>query len=92
MPDKVSSYRWVILSITWLSFLTVFLVRLGIGPLGPFLKESLQISHTQITALSSAIGITYLPALIVAGWLAMALSGAISIGFMSLVREDRKRI
>jgi len=52
-----------------MSFLTVFLVRLGIGPLGPFLKESLQISHTQVTALSSAIGITYLPTLIVAGWL-----------------------
>ncbi len=59
----------MILSITWLSFLTVFLVRLGIGPLGPFLKESLQISHTQIAALSSAIGITYLPTLLVAGWL-----------------------
>ena len=69
MPDRVSSYRWVILAITWMSFLTVFLVRLGIGPLGPFLKESLQISHTQVTALSSAIGITYLPTLIVAGWL-----------------------
>jgi len=69
VPDRVSSYRWFILAIVWLSFLTVFLVRLGIGPLGPFLKESLQISSTQITGLASVIGITYLPSLLVAGWL-----------------------
>lgn len=52
-----------------MSFLTVFLVRLGVGPLAPFLKESLHISNAQVGSLVSAIGITYLPTLLVSGWL-----------------------
>ena len=58
----------MILAVAWMSFLTVFLVRLGVGPLAPFLKESLHISNAQVGSLVSVIGITYLPTLLVSGW------------------------
>jgi len=66
--EELSRYRWVILAVAWMSFLTVFLVRLGVGPLAPFLKESFHISNAQVWRLVSAIGITYLPTLLVSGW------------------------
>ncbi|MFC1929603.1 MFS transporter [Chloroflexota bacterium] len=52
-----------------MSFLTVFLARLSIGPLAPFFKESLNLSNTQVGALVSATGIAQIPSLLAAGWL-----------------------
>jgi len=69
MPEKLPQYRWVILAVVWSSYLTVFLVRLSVGPLAPFLKETLNLSNAQVGVLISATGITYVPTLIVAGWL-----------------------
>jgi len=59
----------MILAVSWTSCLLVFFARLGIGPLGPFLKESLEISNAQVGLLVTASGITYVPTLIGAGWL-----------------------
>ena len=69
MPKNLPRYRWVVLGVAWMSYLTVFLVRLSIGPLAPFLKETLDLSNAQVGSLMSATGITYVPTLIAAGWL-----------------------
>ncbi|MFH1775292.1 MAG: MFS transporter [Chloroflexota bacterium] len=68
-PQTLPRYRWMILAVAWTSVLLVFFARLGIGPMGPFLKESLEISNTQLNLLVTASGITYVPTLIGAGWL-----------------------
>jgi sugar phosphate permease len=64
---QVSPYRWVILITFWLTYFTVQLVRLNIGPIAPFLKESLSVSNTEIGLLVTAAGITYIPTLAIAG-------------------------
>jgi MFS transporter, ACS family, hexuronate transporter len=67
---QVSPYRWVILVTFWLTYFMVQLVRLNIGPIGPFLKESLNVSNTEIGLLVTAAGITYIPTLAIAGMVA----------------------
>jgi sugar phosphate permease len=69
VPTKLPRYRWVILAVAWMASLTVFLARLSVGPLAPFLKEALELSNVQVGSLVSATGIIYMPTLIVAGWL-----------------------
>jgi ACS family hexuronate transporter-like MFS transporter len=60
-------YRFVILGVVWTSYLIVYLSRLSIGPLAPFLKDAFNLSNAQIGSLMSATAITYAPAMIVAG-------------------------
>lgn len=67
---KSTRYRWIILALVWLSSSSIFLTRLSIGPLAPFLKESLNISNTQIGLLVTAAVIFYMPASVIGGWLA----------------------
>ena len=69
LPTKFTRYRWIILAVAWMSYLTVFFARLGVGPLAPFLKEALYLSNTQVGLLMSATSMTYAPTLMVAGWL-----------------------
>ena len=63
LANRLPRYRWMMLTIVWMSWMTLYMVRLGVGPLAPFLKEALNISNTQIGSLVSATGITYLPTL-----------------------------
>ncbi len=67
---KPNRYRWTILALVWLASSGIFLTRLSIGPLAPFLKESLNISNTQVGLLVTAAVILYVPASIIGGWLA----------------------
>ena len=53
----------------WCAYLVVFLSRLCVGPLSPFLKESFDLSNAQIGGLTSATAVAYAPTLILAGWL-----------------------
>jgi len=69
LPTTSLKYRWVILAVVWLSYLNVFLTRLSIGPLAPFLKDAFHLSNAQIGTLVSATVVTYAPALIISGWL-----------------------
>ncbi|MFC1951770.1 MFS transporter, partial [Chloroflexota bacterium] len=89
-------YRWAILGVCWLAYATAFLQRLSIGPLAPFLKENLFLTHTQIGLLMSASAIGYGLTLIPAGWLVDrigvrrilvigAVTGGISIAAMSSI-------
>lgn len=63
-------YRFAALAVVWCAYLVVFLSRLCVGPLLPFLKESFQLSNAQIGGLTSATAVAYAPTLIFAGWLA----------------------
>ncbi len=47
----------------------VFLSRLCVGPLSPFLKQAFDLSNAQIGGLTSATAVTYAPTLVLAGWL-----------------------
>jgi sugar phosphate permease len=49
--------------------LVVFLSRLCVGPLSPFLKQAFDLSNAQIGGLTSATAVTYAPTLVLAGWL-----------------------
>ena len=63
-------YRFVALGVVWCAYLVVFLSRLCVGPLSPFLKDSFHLSNAQIGGLTSATAVAYMPTLVVAGWLA----------------------
>ena len=67
--NQASSYRWIIMAIIWLVYLVSNMERVSIGPVAPFLKESLQISNVQIGLLVTANTVLYMPILLVAGWL-----------------------
>ena len=60
--------RFRILAVVWCAYLMVYLVRLSVGPLSPFLRDSFDLSNAQIGGLISATALTYAPTLIVAGW------------------------
>jgi sugar phosphate permease len=62
-------YRFVILGVVWTSYLIVYLSRLSVGPLAPFLKDSFNLSNAEVGSLMSATAITYAPSMIVAGLL-----------------------
>ena len=63
-------YRFVALGVVWSAYLVVFLSRLCVGPLAPFLKSSFHLDNAQIGGLISATAVAYAPTLIFAGWLA----------------------
>jgi sugar phosphate permease len=63
------SYRFVILGTVWASYLIVYLSRLSVGPLAPFLKEAFDLSSAEVGSLMSATAVTYAPAMIAAGLL-----------------------
>jgi sugar phosphate permease len=70
ITDQTTRYRWIVLVVTWTSYLAVFLARLSIGPLAPFLKDAFNLSNTQVGSLVTATAITYGPTMLIAGWLA----------------------
>jgi ACS family hexuronate transporter-like MFS transporter len=55
--------------VVWSAYLVVFLSRLCVGPLSPFLKQAFDLSNAQIGGLTSATAVTYAPTLVLAGWL-----------------------
>jgi len=66
----VYRYRFVVLGCVWTSYLIVYLTRLSLGPLAPFLKDAFSLDNAQIGTLTSATAVTYAPAMILAGVLA----------------------
>jgi len=67
---RAPRYRFVALGVVWSAYLIVFLSRLCVGPLAPFLKESFDLTNAQVGGLTSATAVAYAPTLIFAGWLA----------------------
>ena len=62
-------YRWVILGVCWLAYIVAFMQRLSIGPLGPFLKEDLDLTSAQVGLFMSAAAFGYMLTVVPAGWL-----------------------
>jgi MFS transporter, ACS family, hexuronate transporter len=69
-PTSAASYRFVALAVVWCGYLVVFLSRLCVGPLSPFLKTAFHLSNAQIGGLTSATAVAYAPTLLFAGYLA----------------------
>ncbi len=69
VPGPLPRFRFVALGVVWSAYLVVFLSRLCVGPLSPFLKQAFDLSNAQIGGLTSATAITYAPTLVLAGWL-----------------------
>jgi len=53
-PEVANRYRWVVLGVLWITYIVVFLNRLSIGPLAPFLKVELGITSAQVGMIMSA--------------------------------------
>jgi len=68
-PEHADSYRWVILGVLWTTYVVVFLHRLSVGPLGPFFKEDLSATSTQVGLVMSAASFGYLISIFPTGWL-----------------------
>ena len=68
-PGPLSRYRFVALGVVWSAYLVVFLSRLCVGPLAPFLKQAFHLDNAQIGGLTSATALAYAPTLLLAGWL-----------------------
>ena len=66
---ETSRFRWVILGIAWLSYLAVYMVRISVPPLSPFIVDELHLSNTEIGLLVSAAALGYSLCQVPAGWL-----------------------
>lgn len=66
----------------WSTYLIVYLSRLCVGPLSPFLKESFNLTNAQVGVLSSATVLGYAPTLLIAGWFVdrMGVKRALAVG------------
>ncbi len=66
---KSSGLRWVVLCITWIAYMSVYLVRTAVAPLSPFLIEGLSLSRFEVGLLVSASAFGYMAFQVPAGWL-----------------------
>jgi ACS family hexuronate transporter-like MFS transporter len=67
-PAPADGHRWVILGVLWITYIVVFLSRLGIGPLGAFFKEDLGITSAEVGLVMSAAALGYLITQVPIGW------------------------
>jgi MFS transporter, ACS family, hexuronate transporter len=81
-------FRWFVLGITWLAYMSAYLVRTAVAPLSPFLIEGLSLSRFEVGLLVSASAFGYMAFQIPAGWLVdrvgvkrMLLVGPLVAGF-----------
>ena len=61
-------YRWVILGVLWITYIVVYLNRLSVGPLAPFLKQDMGITSAQVGLVMSAATLGYTVTLFPVGW------------------------
>ena len=81
MTREQHNYRFVILGVVWTSYLIVYLSRLSVGPLAPFL--SIVVGPPAFGYLVDATG-SYR-----ASWVLMAGCAGVSVVTVSLVHEPR---
>jgi sugar phosphate permease len=62
-------FRWVVLGVTWMAYMSAYLVRTAVAPLSPFLIEGLSLSRFEVGLLVSASAFGYMAFQIPAGWL-----------------------
>lgn len=66
--ETADRYRWVILGVLWISYIVVFLNRLSVGPLAPFLKGDLGINNTQVGMVMASASLGYMFTMFPIGW------------------------
>ncbi len=66
--EITSKYRWLILGVVWLAFTSIWVQRLSIPPMSPFLRDNLSLTHTQIGLLMSAAAFAALAIQVPSGW------------------------
>ena len=69
VSGEASRYRWTVLGIAWLSYLAVYMVRVSVPPLSPFIVGELSLSKTEVGLLVSSGAIGYAVFQLPAGWL-----------------------
>ncbi len=62
-------FRWAVLGISWMAYLSAYLVRTAVAPLSPFLVEGLSLSKFEVGLLVSASTLGYMAFQLPAGWL-----------------------
>lgn len=70
VAETVSRFRWVALAICFLAYMVIYMQRLGLGPLAPFMSDELSLTKAQIGFFTSAAWAGYGIFLIPAGWIA----------------------
>ncbi len=65
MKDR---YRWVVLGVLWITYIVVFLHRLSVGPLAPFLKENFGLTSAQVGLTMAAASMGYMVSIFPTGW------------------------
>ncbi|MFC2045631.1 MFS transporter [Chloroflexota bacterium] len=68
VKEIAHKYRWVIMVVLWSAYIIVFVQRLSIGPLSPFLKEEMSLNNAQIGGLVSAAVFGNMASMLPAGW------------------------
>jgi MFS transporter, ACS family, hexuronate transporter len=69
LSADVRRYRWVVLGVTWFTYMSVYLIRNAVPPLSTFIVDDLSLSRFDIGLLASAVAVGYTVAQIPAGWL-----------------------
>ncbi len=62
-------FRWAVLGISWMAYMSAYLVRTAVAPLSPFLVEGLSLSKFEVGLLVSASALGYMAFQLPAGWL-----------------------
>jgi MFS transporter, ACS family, hexuronate transporter len=62
-------FRWAVLGISWMAYMSAYLVRTAVAPLSPFLIEGLSLSKFEVGLLVSASALGYMAFQLPAGWL-----------------------
>jgi ACS family hexuronate transporter-like MFS transporter len=66
--ETTPKYRWVVLAVLWVAYTVIFVQRLSIGPLAPFLKNEMGLTNAQIGSLMSAASFGFVLSMLPAGW------------------------
>jgi MFS transporter, ACS family, hexuronate transporter len=67
--QRSSGFKWAVLGISWMAYMSAYLVRTAVAPLSPFLIEGLSLSKFEVGLLVSASALGYMAFQLPAGWL-----------------------
>jgi sugar phosphate permease len=66
---EAKHYRWVVLAVTWITYMSVYLIRNAVPALSPFIMSDLNLSKLNLGFLASVVAAGYTVAQVPAGWL-----------------------
>ena len=67
--SRSGGFKWAVLGISWMAYMSAYLVRTAVAPLSPFLIEGLSLSKFEVGLLVSASALGYMAFQLPAGWL-----------------------